>query len=80
MDDGLQNNSVEKDINIAVFDGEEGIGNGRVIPSGPMRENLKFGFKSYVAEIISFAKDKYSDSNLLISGINFLTTVEGAAT
>jgi tetraacyldisaccharide 4'-kinase len=64
MDDGLQNNSVQKDINIAVFDGEEGIGNGRVIPSGPMRENLKFGLKK-IKIVLIIGEDKSNISNLI---------------
>ena len=64
MDDGLQNNSVEKDVNIAVFDGEEGIGNGRVIPSGPMRENLKFGLKK-IKIVLIIGEDKSNISNLI---------------
>ena len=64
MDDGLQNNSVQKDINIAVFDGEEGIGNGRVIPSGPMRENLKFGLKK-IKIVLIIGEDKRNISNLI---------------
>ena len=64
MDDGLQNNSVEKDINIAVFDGEEGIGNGRVIPSGPMRENLKFGLKK-IQIVLIIGEDKSNINNLI---------------
>tara|TARA_B100000886_G_scaffold22798_1_gene14457 strand:- start:289 stop:1296 length:1008 start_codon:yes stop_codon:yes gene_type:complete len=64
MDDGLQNNSVEKDVNIAVFDGEEGIGNGRVIPSGPMRENLKFGLKK-IKFVLIIGEDKSNISNLI---------------
>ena len=64
MDDGLQNNSVEKDINIAVFDGEEGIGNGRIIPSGPMRENLKFGLKN-IKIVLIIGEDKTNITNLI---------------
>ena len=43
MDDGLQNPFLEKDLKIGVFDGDVGIGNGRVIPAGPLRASLGEG-------------------------------------
>ena len=37
-DDGLQHADLQADINICVVDGDRGLGNGHLIPAGPLRE------------------------------------------
>ena len=37
-DDGLQHYALARDLEIVVLDGERGLGNGRLLPAGPLRE------------------------------------------
>ena len=40
LDDGFQDNKIKKNFNIICFNQKQLIGNGRVIPAGPLREKL----------------------------------------
>ena len=58
MDDGFQNPSMHKNLSFLVFDGTYGVGNGRLIPAGPLRETFKDGIKRADALVI-MGKDKH---------------------
>tara|TARA_Y100000816_G_C26102206_1_gene584511 strand:+ start:1752 stop:2678 length:927 start_codon:yes stop_codon:yes gene_type:complete len=46
VDDGLQDKSIDYDLRIVCFNNINWIGNGMIIPSGPLRENIK-NLKNY---------------------------------
>ena len=58
MDDGMQNQTIRHDQKIAVFNGSIGIGNGMLIPSGPLREKWS-SLKSCDAVMIT-GEDKHN--------------------
>ena len=57
MDDGLQHPYIAKDFSIGVFDGNVGIGNGWLLPAGPLRIGFASGVKTIDAAIINGADD-----------------------
>ena len=40
FDDGLQDRSLRYDLNLVCFDSKSWVGNGQIIPAGPLREKL----------------------------------------
>ena len=62
MDDGFQNPTVRKDIAILVFDEHVGLGNGFMLPAGPLREPLRLGLAR--ADAIVIVKSGTSKSNV----------------
>ena len=53
MDDGLQNSALAKDLTIALVDAGRGVGNGRVIPAGPLRASLEFQLELVHAIVVN---------------------------
>ena len=68
MDDGLQNPFLEKDLKIGVFDGDLGIGNGRVIPAGPLRTSLGKGLAELDLALIN-GQDKTGLAPTILQGL-----------
>jgi len=58
MDDGLQNPHIAPTASILVIDGETGLGNGYVIPAGPLREQFAAALKRADALLIIGEDDK----------------------
>ncbi len=52
MDDGFQNSTIVKSFSIIAVDGGYGFGNGKVIPAGPLRENVETGLRRCDAVVI----------------------------
>ena len=57
FDDGLQDNKIDYNLKIACFDTINWIGNGFLLPSGPLRENLN-NLKRYDAVFLKNIKKK----------------------
>lgn len=64
MDDGLQNTTLQRDLNFIVIDGSVGFGNGKTLPAGPLREPLNNGLLRADAFIL-IGKDKTGVLELL---------------
>ncbi len=64
LDDGFQDHSIKKNFNILCFNQKQLIGNGLVIPSGPLRENLSSLANADVV-IINGNKDKNFENKIL---------------
>ena len=70
FDDGLQDRQINYDFKIVCFDSENWIGNGFLIPSGPLREKID-SLKKYDALIIKNI-DKKSNKDKIYHSINKL--------
>jgi tetraacyldisaccharide 4'-kinase len=67
LDDGLQDYKIKKNLNIVCFNQNQLIGNGLIIPSGPLRESLN-ALKD--ANIILFNGEKDNDFEEKLLNIN----------
>lgn len=64
VDDGLQNPNFIKDLSILTIDPQRAIGNGRIIPAGPLREYIKDSLAK-VSAIVIAGNEPVSDFGLI---------------
>ena len=69
FDDGLQDKYIDYDLKIVCFDGKKWIGNGRLLPAGPLRETLK-SIKKYDIVLLKNKDNKAEEIINLIKSIN----------
>jgi len=68
LDDGLQNNNLSKDIKIIVIDGFVAFGNCKLIPAGPLRQNIRSGLG--MADLVIIINE-INDENLNLIKKNY---------
>ena len=61
LDDGFQDESIEKNLNILCFNSEQLIGNGFTLPSGPLRESFSAIKKSQIIVINGNRDEKFEE-------------------
>lgn len=64
LDDGLQDYSIKKNLKVICFNNNQKIGNGLLLPSGPLRENLNV-LKETQIVIINGNRDKKFEQKIL---------------
>ena len=67
LDDGFQDYSLKKDLNILCFNSNQLIGNGFTLPSGPLRENLNSVKRAEIIIINGDKNEKFERKLLKVS-------------
>jgi tetraacyldisaccharide 4'-kinase len=68
MDDGLQNNTVVKDLSILVVDSAQGFGNEKVLPAGPLREIVESGVRK--SDVVLIIGERNEDIENRVLSVN----------
>ena len=69
FDDGLQDKKIDYNLKFVCFDSANWVGNGHLIPSGPLRENLN-SLKKFDAVLLKYIKNPNSKILSIIKKVN----------
>tara|TARA_B100001758_G_C18361528_1_gene586028 strand:- start:65 stop:1003 length:939 start_codon:yes stop_codon:yes gene_type:complete len=69
FDDGLQDKSFDYDVSLVCFNAENLIGNGLILPSGPLREGLE-NLKNYDGVFVNGNGEKITEIKNIIENVN----------
>ena len=69
FDDGLRDKNISYDLQFVCFDADNWIGNGRLLPAGPLRENVS-SLKKYDAVFLKHSTKLENHAKNLINDIN----------
>ncbi len=56
LDDGFQNRSIKKDLELLLVDGQKGFGNNRLLPAGPLREPVEAAKRAHLVVLVKKGK------------------------
>lgn len=69
-DDGLQHYALHRDIELIVVDGQRGLGNGRKLPAGPLREGPE---RLVQADLVVVNGQQANDDGLAVNAVQQMT-------
>ena len=72
-DDGLQHYRLRRDVEIVVLDGERGVGNGFLLPAGPLRESV-----ARLRQVDAVVVNGKGDVQFRVERASYAMTLEGA--
>ena len=63
LDDGFQDHTIKKNLNIICFNDKQLVGNGLIFPAGPLRENLNSLKKAQIIIINGEKNESFEKKN-----------------
>ena len=79
-DDGLQHYSMPRDVEIAVFDGARGLGNGLCLPAGPLREpKSRLNDVDFILSSNEYLKEDIKSEIFSYEAVDFVRSLDGSS-